>query len=120
LAILKSLSPFRSRTSVAMVSRSAQSLTSSWSRPQNSSSIPWGLVILQIRSIKPKLQHRLQHTVLRQQSGVNKIICATVNYVLFKGSSYDVLHSNKIIMKSFYKKNCEKYNVDNMHKPPNK
>jgi hypothetical protein len=33
LAILKNLSPFRSRTSVTMVSCSAQSLTSSWSHP---------------------------------------------------------------------------------------
>jgi hypothetical protein len=35
----------RSRTSAVMVSRSAQSFTSSWSRPQNNSSIPCGLVI---------------------------------------------------------------------------
>jgi hypothetical protein len=28
------------------VSRSAQSFTSSWSLPQNNSSIPWGLIIL--------------------------------------------------------------------------
>jgi len=38
-AILKSLSAFRSRTSAAMVNLSAQSLTSSWSLPQNNSSI---------------------------------------------------------------------------------
>ncbi len=43
-----------------------------------------------------------------------------MNYVLFKGCSYGVLHLNKIIMKSFYKKNCKKYNVDNMYKPLNK
>jgi hypothetical protein len=45
-AILKSLFAFKSHTSIAMVNLSAQSLTSSWSRPQNSSSIPCGLVIL--------------------------------------------------------------------------
>jgi hypothetical protein len=73
LAILKSLSPFRSRTSATMVSRSAQSLTSSWSRPYNSSSISWGLVISQICSNKQKLQYRLKHTVLNQQTGVNII-----------------------------------------------
>jgi hypothetical protein len=43
--ILKSLSAFRSHTSTAMVSLYAESLTSSWSHPQNSSSIPCGLVI---------------------------------------------------------------------------
>jgi hypothetical protein len=42
----------RSRTSATIVRRSAQSLTSSWSRPQNNLSIPWGLVIWQTFSNK--------------------------------------------------------------------
>ncbi len=45
LAILNNLSRVRSRTSAAMVNRSAQSVTSSYSRPQNKSSKPCGLAI---------------------------------------------------------------------------
>ncbi len=44
--ILKSLCAFKSRTSAAMVSLSAQSLTSSWSLPQNNSSMPCELVMV--------------------------------------------------------------------------
>jgi hypothetical protein len=46
LAILNNLSGVRSRTSAAIVSRSAQSVTSSQSCPQNRSSSPCGLVNL--------------------------------------------------------------------------
>jgi hypothetical protein len=45
--ILKSLSIFRFRTLVAMVSLFTQSLTSSWFHPHNNSSIPYRPVILQ-------------------------------------------------------------------------
>jgi hypothetical protein len=50
----------RSRTSTTMVSLFAQSLTSSYSRPQNNSSIPCGLVILKRNSI---LIHNFQERV---------------------------------------------------------
>jgi hypothetical protein len=54
----------RLRTSAAIVSHSAQSFTSSWSQPQNNSSIPWGLVILQeFSNNRNKMQYSSPHIV---------------------------------------------------------
>jgi hypothetical protein len=63
LAILKSLSALRSHTSAAIVSLSAQSVTSLCSRPQNNSSMPCGLVILQKRK-----DHRENYKTVQTQS----------------------------------------------------
>jgi hypothetical protein len=58
----------RSRTSTAILSLSAQSLTSSWSHPQNSSSIPCGLVILHMRNEdRENCKAVHTHKVLRQK-----------------------------------------------------
>jgi hypothetical protein len=56
------------------LSLSAQSLTSSWSRPQNSSSIPCGLVILQIRNDNiQNCKAAYKHKVFKQEMDVNKL-----------------------------------------------
>jgi hypothetical protein len=58
----------RSRTLAAMVSLSAQSLTTSCSCPQNSSSMPCGLVILHMRNDdKENCTTACRHKVFRQK-----------------------------------------------------
>jgi hypothetical protein len=92
LAILNNLSGVRSRTSAAIVSRSAQSVTSSQSRPQNRSSNPCGLVISErfcntIRMQGPsppktfsKIQERKEHKC-KQTDQKSQLLGLSPDYV---------------------------------------
>jgi hypothetical protein len=83
LAILNSLSALRSLTSAAILSLSAQSLTSSWSRPQNNSSMPCGLVILQVRNEnRQKFWGPLLTQSLQTKMDVNKLSNSSIAAIL--------------------------------------